>query len=223
MLDNHPIFLAALTGFITGVLICIPVGPVNLTIINEATRRGFRWAMLISAGALTMEVVYCFVAFTGFASFFQKGLVKAAMELTSFVFLLFLGMRFLTASAVPKAGIIEKRVEEKLHPHSAYMIGFVRVMSNPGVLLFWIVLAANLISRDWVNTDYSGTKMACVAGVALGAGLWFTGLSYVVSLRHQTISEKWLLRMEHFSGFALLALAAYHGLRIILDMAHHRI
>ena len=44
----HPILIAALTGFLSGLVLSIPVGPVNLTIINEGARRGFRWAMLIS-------------------------------------------------------------------------------------------------------------------------------------------------------------------------------
>ena len=60
---------------------------------------------------------------------------------------------------------IEERIEEKLHPHSAFMIGFVRVMGNPGVLVFWIILAANFISREWVEPNGRG-KLACIAGVA---------------------------------------------------------
>ena len=76
--------IAALTGFLSGVLVCIPVGPVNLTIMNEGARRGFKWAMMIGLGATLMEAIYCLFAFTGFASFFNKGLIKAAMELCSF-------------------------------------------------------------------------------------------------------------------------------------------
>src|ERR1043165_10247746 len=85
MLELSPILIAGLTGFISGLLLSIPVGPVNLTIMNEGARRGFKWAVLIGLGATTMEVIYCFIAFTGFASFFTRGLVKAAMELFSFV------------------------------------------------------------------------------------------------------------------------------------------
>ena len=48
---------------------------------------------------------------------------------------------------------IEERIEEKLHPHSAFMIGFIRVIGNPGVLLLWIVIAANFISREWVQRE----------------------------------------------------------------------
>src|SRR5260370_17622838 len=99
MLEMHPILLAALTGFLSGLLLSVPVGPVNLTIMNEGARRGFYWAMMIGLGATTMEVIYCFIAFTGFASFFSKGLIKAAMELFSFVFMLFLGPNFLLATS----------------------------------------------------------------------------------------------------------------------------
>jgi threonine/homoserine/homoserine lactone efflux protein len=222
------ILVAGLTGLISGVLLSIPVGPINLTILNEGARRGFKWAALIGLGATTMEVIYCFIAFTGFASFFTRGYVKAAMELFSFVFMLFIGTKFLFAKSVQAKPVplgaaadkIEVRLEERLHPHSAFMTGLVRVMGNVGVLVFWIILAANFISREWVTPDWPG-KLACVAGVAVSTGGWFTGLSWVVSLGHGKWSEKTLLRMEHFSGASLLVLALIHGGTIIWQMHNH--
>src|SRR6185503_18891414 len=132
MVHFHPIVLAALTGIISGLLLSVPVGPINLTIMNEGARRGFYWAMMIGLGATAMEVIYCFIAFTGFASFFSKGVIKAAMELFSFVFMLFLGVKFLMAKTVQQAPVdlgetavmIEEQIEQKLKPHSAFMTGF---------------------------------------------------------------------------------------------------
>src|SRR5256885_264760 len=100
-LDIPPSVIAAITGFISGLVVSIPVGPVNLTIMNEGARRGFRWAVLIGLGATLMEILYCAVAFTSFASFFSKGYVEAAMQIFSFVFMLFLGMKFVLAKSVP--------------------------------------------------------------------------------------------------------------------------
>src|ERR1051326_1483289 len=100
MLALHPNLLAGLTGFVSGLVLSIPVGPINLTIINEGARRGFKWGALIGLGAVVMEVLYCALAFTGFASFFTRGIVKAAMELFSFVFMLFLGIKFLMTKSV---------------------------------------------------------------------------------------------------------------------------
>ncbi len=230
MAELPPIVLAGLTGCVSGLLLSVPVGPINLTIMNEGARRGFFWAMMIGLGATAMEVIYCFVAFTGFASFFSKGYVKAAMELFSFVFMLFLGIKFLLAKSVARPPVdfgrtvdkLEEQLEETLHPHSAFMIGFVRVMGNLGVLVFWIILAANFISREWVTPDWPG-KLACVTGVALGTGSWFVGLSWFVSLGQGKFSEKTLLRMEHLSGIGLLALGLIHGGIIISQMARHKI
>lgn len=229
MFDLPPIVLAALTGFLSGLILSIPVGPINLTIMNEGARRGFYWAFLIGMGATAMEVIYCFIAFTGFSSFFSKGYVKAAMELFSFVFMLFLGVKFLMTKSVSQAPVhfgaradeFEARLGQRLNPHSAFMIGLVRVMGNLGVLVFWVILSANFISREWVTPDWPG-KLACVGGVALGTGAWFVGLSWAVSLGHGKFSEKTLLRMEHLSGVGLLILGLVHGGMIIHDMVQHR-
>jgi threonine/homoserine/homoserine lactone efflux protein len=235
MPDFQSILLSALTGFISGLLLSMPVGPVNLTIINEGARRGFKWAVLIGLGAATMDVIYCTIAFTSFSSFFKVRMVKASMEVFTFVFMLFLGIKFLSAKTViaptefgATASRIEKRIGEKMHPHSAFMIGFTRVLGNLGVLLFWIVAAVYFMSHEawftsyeWVE-DTIAAKVAFIAGVALGANLWFVGLSYMSARGQGRLSEQTLLRMEHFSGICLLVLGFYHGAHIAWQLARHR-
>src|SRR5258708_14069759 len=182
MFGLPPLASAGLTGFLSGLLLSIGVGPVNLTIMSEGARRGFKWAALIGLGATAMEVLYCTVAFTGFASFFSRGYIKAAMELFSFVFMLYLAVKFLSAKSVTATtkisavtSRIESRLEERLHQHSAFMTGFIRVMGNPGVLLFWMILAANFISRVWVEPNGPG-KSSCIAGGAVCVVLFLSEL-----------------------------------------------
>ena len=228
MFELPPSLLAALTGFFSGLFLSIPVGPVNLSIINEGARRGFQWAIMIGLGASVMEVIYCAIAFAGFSSFFDNRMIKASMEVFSFAFMLFLGIKFMMAKTVAApmhisnaADRIEEHIGKKLHPHSAFMIGFVRVMGNPGVLLFWIFLATNFMAHDWVEPNLRG-KLACVSGVALGTGLWFFGLSYRVSRGYGKFSETTLLKMEHYSGAALLGLGLIHGMHIAWQIARHK-
>jgi threonine/homoserine/homoserine lactone efflux protein len=221
MADVPPIAIAALTGFASGFLLSIPVGPINLTIINEGARRGFLFAALIALGSAAMEVVYCAIAFTGFSSYFGNRFIKAAMELFSFAFMLYLGVKFLVVKQIPAHTQMEEKLEKRLHPHSAFMMGFVRTMGNPGILVFWIILAANFISREWVTPDVRG-KTACIAGVGVGAAVWLVGLGWAVSLGHKKFGEKTLLRMERFSGLCLLGLAVAHGLHIAWKMAKQK-
>jgi arginine exporter protein ArgO len=77
------------------------------------------------------------------------------------------------------------------------------------------------MSRDWVDDTLAG-KSACIAGVAVGANLWFFALSYMSSRGQGRLSERTLLRMEHFSGICLLALGFYHGGHIAWQLARHR-
>jgi threonine/homoserine/homoserine lactone efflux protein len=236
MSELQPILVAALAGFVTALVFSsIPVGPINLTIINEGAQRGFKWALLIGLGASVMEGIYCSIAFTGFSSFFGIHLVKASMEVVSFVFLLFIGGKFLMAQTVDvrikldtASKKIEARLDQKLHPHSAFMTGFVRVMGNLGVLLTWIVLAAYLmahgasfLSQNWV-ADSLAAKAACIGGVLLGTNTWFLTLCFSVSRGHGRFSKRTLLRMQHVSGFCLLRAGLYAGAHIIWQLAKHK-
>jgi threonine/homoserine/homoserine lactone efflux protein len=207
----HPIFASWLAGFLCSLVISsIPFGPINLTILNEGARRGFRWALLIGLGAASMECVYCALSFTGFSSFCANGRVKTIMEVFTCVFLVFIGIKFLTAKTVhthTKLDVasekLEARLEEKLRPHSAYATGLVRVMGNLGVLLFWIVWAAYLLANDWVD-DTLPAKTACVGGVLLGTSTWFVILSFGVSRGHGQMKERTMMRLQHFSGICLI-------------------
>jgi threonine/homoserine/homoserine lactone efflux protein len=226
--ETHPILLAALAGFVFGNAFCWLPGPINLTILNEGAQRGFLWAFFIGLGAVVMDAIYCAVAFAGFSQFFDHGIVKASMQVASFVFLLFLGIKFMRAQTVQlhskldaASGKIEARLEQKFHPHSAFMTGFVRVAANLGVLGAWLVIAATLLSHDWVD-ERLVAKAACVGGVFVGAFLWFVFLSFIVSRGHGKFSEKNLLRLQHISGLCLLITALFEGVRIAWHLAKHQ-
>jgi threonine/homoserine/homoserine lactone efflux protein len=102
------------------------------------------------------------------------------------------------------------------------MMGFVRTMGNPGILVFWIILAANFVTREWVTPDLHG-KTACIVGVGVGAAVWLVGLAWAVSLGHKKFSEKTLLKMERFSGLCLLGLAVAHGFHLAWKIARKNI
>lgn len=230
MSETHPVLLAAIAGFVCALIFAsIPVGPINLTILNEGAQRGFRWALLIGLGASAMDTIYCAISFTGLSSFFDHGLVKASMQVFSFVFLLFLGFKFLLAQSVKvptkldaATEKLEASLEKKLHPHSAFMTGFVRVLGNLGVLLTWIILSANLMAHDWVD-DTRNAKVACVGGVFTGTAAWFVILSFGVSRGHGKFSEKTLLRFQHISGVCLILAGLFDGASIVWHLAKHKL
>jgi threonine/homoserine/homoserine lactone efflux protein len=227
MEDTHPVLLSALAGFVCALAFAAIPGPINLTILNEGAQRGFRWAFLIGLGASVMDSIYCAISFTGFSTFFYSEVVKASMQVFTFVFLLYLGFKFLLAETVNvptkldhASEKIEARLEEKLHPHSAFMTGFVRVLGNLGVLLAWVIWSAFLMAHDWV-ADTLPARSACVGGVFTGALTWFVILSYGISRGHGKFSVKTMLRLQHFSGICLILAGIFAGGNIIWHLVHH--
>lgn len=210
---------SAIAGAVCGFLSAVPVGPINLTILNEGARRGFGWGLLIGLGATLMEAIYCVVAFAGFAQLFTAPLIKASMELVSFLFMLYLGLKFLRAKALPARSHSEEVIEHQFHPHTAFWTGFVRCLGNPGVFFFWITVGASLIAHEWMAPTWA-SKLACALGATAGIFLWFLMLSYGVALGRHRLNEAKLLRMERWSGVVLLLFTLYLGLRLIALLAH---
>ncbi len=228
-MDDYPLLQSLLTGVAAGLLVSIPVGPINLTIINEGAKHGFLRALLIGFGAVVMETIYCWLGFAGFSGFLDQPLRRAALELVSFLLMLWLGCKYLfmrTVAPVSRAEQIgekieqrlEKEIEQRFHFHTAFFTGFLRVLANPGVILLWITLAGNFISRAWVNPSWT-SKSFCIAGVAIGCAGWFTALSYGAALGYQRVSEGTLVRLARFSGALLLGFALYIGYKLVLVLA----
>ncbi len=222
-----PLLLAFITGLGTGFISSIPVGPINVTIVQEGAQRGFRWAFFIGLGAVVMESIYSFIGFTGFSELFTSPKLRSCLELVSFVLVLYLGIQFLRAKKLTvnpqSVERLEERLEERFHHPTAFMTGFVRVLANPAILLFWVTISASFISHELVAPSLR-SKFACVLGVASGALAWFTILSYGVSLGHGKFSDRTLLRLSHVSGVFMLGMAAILAYKIVLLLwrAHHQ-
>jgi threonine/homoserine/homoserine lactone efflux protein len=212
--------IAGLIGLVGGFLCSIPTGPISITIINEGARRGFRWAAMISLGAIVMDFIYCAAAFAGLSGLFSSHLMRATMELLSFLATLYLGFKYLLVKDLAATTPSVEAVELKLHPHTAFMIGFVRVLGNPAVLLFWVTLSAAFVAHNIVDDTFLSKGM-CVLGMSTGALIWFILLAYIISRRHGRFSTKTLVRLSHFSGAALLVVALLIGVRLIKLLSKH--
>ncbi len=228
-MNDYPLLQSLLTGVAAGLLVSIPVGPINLTVINEGTQHGFLRALLIGFGAVAMETIYCWLGFAGFSGFLDQPLWRAALELVSFLLMLWLGFKYLfmrTVAPVSRAEQIgekieqrlEKEIKQRLHFRTSFLTGFLRVLANPAVILLWITLAGNFISRAWVDANWT-SKSFCIAGVAIGCAAWFTALSYGASLGHQRVSDRTLVRLARVSGALLLGFALYIGYKVVLVLA----
>ena len=218
MTENWPHLSAAMLGFVAGFVASMPGGPVNATILGESAAKGIRWALFVGLGAVLMEAVYCAVAFAGFSQLFESRLVRATMELASFILMLWLGIRYLRGVPIPGENRGLALVEHRFHPHTAFWTGFLRVLGNPGILLLWITVTATFTAREWLHGDWP-SRWLFVAGVSAGAFLWFLTLAWGVTRGHGRVSPRTLRRLSQGSGVLLLGVAVAVGVRLVRLLA----
>ena len=210
--------IAIISGVITGFICAVPVGPINVAIMEEGTQSGRKQAFIIAIGALLMEMIYCIIAFSGFATLFSDKIILATVELISFLAVTFFGIKYLMINAVTVQGKRAKVVENRLSPHTAFWTGFVRVLVNPNVLLFWIMISAVLISNQTIQAEWK-SRMACVIGAAIGIGSWFTLLVIGSARAKNRFSDKTLVKFSQISGVLLMLLSIVIAVRLIGTVA----
>lgn len=210
--------ITIMSGAITGFICAVPVGPINVAIMEEGIQNGRKQAFIIAIGALLMEMIYCIIAFSGFATLFSDKIILATVELISFLAVTFFGIKYLMIDAVTVQGKRAKVVENRLSPHTAFWTGFVRVLVNPNVLLFWIMISAVLISNQTIQAEWK-SRMACVIGAAIGIGSWFTLLVIGSARAKNRFSDKTLVKFSQISGVLLLLLSIVIAVRLIGTVA----
>ena len=203
-------FLQALAaGFVCGFVVSIPVGPVNLTVINQALHRGFSRAFLIGLGAACAETIYAMVLLAGHSSVLDKPLVRDILRVVAVVVIAVIALRSLLLKPKPleASEATAEKVDERWHHPRAFLLGFVLTISNLMLIVLWATLSAVLFARDWVQPEAAG-RAACGAGVLLGCSLWFFLLAWFVSRAHRRINPRTLLLLMRACGVVLLVFAA---------------
>src|SRR5437762_5434539 len=89
-------FLRAwLAGVVCGFVVSVPVGPVNLTVINKALQKGFLRAFLVGLGAASAETIYATVLLAGHTTILDLPAVRDAMRGVAVAVMAIVGVRSL--------------------------------------------------------------------------------------------------------------------------------
>lgn len=203
--------VTGLAGVVTGFVVCLPIGPVNLTVINTALRKGFLAAFLVGLGAVCADLVYVFLALAGHATLPRDERVLTALRAVAVVVVAGLGIRNLMLKAEKfeaKSEAVAERVDRRWHHPRSFLLGFLLTISNLGLIVLWATVVTALEARQLVNMDSSASRRLCALGVATGASVWFLLVAWVVSRAHRRITPEALAWLARGCGVVFLIFAA---------------
>jgi threonine/homoserine/homoserine lactone efflux protein len=213
----HNLFDALIAGAVLGFVVSIPVGPVNLTVINTALRRGFLRAFLVGMGAVCADTIYATVLMAGHTAILDKPSVRQAMQITAIVVISIFGIRQLLFKEEKFEARDEARAEKvdrRWHHPRAFFLGFILTISNLTLVILWATLSSLLFEREWVMPELS-SRLMCSAGVLMGGMVWFTLLAFSVSRAHQRVKPQTLTVLVRSCGVVFLVFAALLAARLI--------
>ena len=198
-----------IAGFICGFVVSVPVGPVNLTVINQALRKGFGTAFLVGAGAIVAETLYAALMLWGHASILGIPQVVLALRIVAVVVIAGLGIRYLLCKPerLDASEAVAEKVEERWRHPRSFFLGFALTISNLLLVVVWATLAAFLFAREWV-VRVGLSRVLCVTGVFGGGIVWFFLLAFFVSRAHRRVKNQTLTVLVRGCGVVFLGFAA---------------
>jgi L-lysine exporter family protein LysE/ArgO len=208
IVENY--FQPILAGFIAGFVVAVPVGPVNLTVINQALRRGFGTAFLIGIGAMCAETVYASLMLWGHASILNAPRVVLGMRIIAVVVIGAMGIRYLLLKSA-KVGDSEataQKIDERWHHPQSFFLGFALTISNLMLVVVWATLVTLLYAHEWVVQTLT-SRLLCALGVLGGGSTWFLLLAFFVSRAHRRVKDQTLTVLVRCCGLLFLVFAGW--------------
>ncbi len=197
-----------LIGVAAGALTGVPIGPVNVAVIDAAYRHTMRRAIAVGLGGSLADGLYAALGVMGVTPILRTyPAVPPILYAVSGVILLVYG--FLTARSQPVAPAAtdpaaSESVAMRKEMWSGFTVGAALILLNPAAIVTWVVIMGTFIPAEYTTAE----GLACAIGVIVGSFAWFLLVAYLTQKGRQVLGEKaaWIPRVV---GFALMGYAIY--------------
>ncbi|MBT7611139.1 MAG: LysE family transporter [Bacteriovoracaceae bacterium] len=206
--------MAFLVGFIIGFLMCIPIGPINIWVINTKVKKGSLNAMCIALGGSLMDFIYFFIIMSGLSFVEFNDNTVQVLKTVGIILIFALGVKELLAKNVDSTDFKKEKDIHKLV--GAFLLGVVLYTSNPTLIFSMTALAAFIKSLAL----YPATTLnhfAVALGLAIGSAVWFLFLILFVKRFENKIKDKYLSYFNKVSGALMVCISLFMGKNLFFN------
>jgi L-lysine exporter family protein LysE/ArgO len=180
-----------LQGFFFGIGAAVPIGPINILIMDRALKN-YRSAVAIGAGALSADITYLVLILLGLVTFLNHPIFLDMLSIFGSVFLMFVA--FMTFKSRNKALNKTTTTVDGKTMLKSYIGGYFLTILNPFTIAFWLSVASFTSSE----LDYF-----IIIGMISAISLWITIMPYLVQKSKHKISHKLSYYISVFSAMIL--------------------
>ncbi len=201
------VLLSALVGLVTGFVVCIPPGPINVAILREATRGRVRAALLCAAGGAAADTAISLAVRAGVHWLLESVLGNVWVRFCFSVLLIGLGLGIITADRRRRRAP-EEAPQGQGTVHGPLLGGFLSGIANPGLVGNWALIVALLVSHRLLAGGVAESA-AFAFGVGAGGFLWYALLVWLLHALRDHPVGRWLRESVVLAGVLLVLFGLY--------------
>jgi len=183
-------------GIIVGLMIAMPVGPVNILCIRRTIGAGWRSGVISGLGAAAADMLYGGIA--GFSiTLVIQFLVREQfwIRFLGGILLVGIGIWYFFKRPAP----LDAHLQDRAGAYSDIRSAFLLTLTNPTTVLSFLALLAALgigAQRRWLT-------VFLVGGIFCGSMAWWIVLSVIVNHFRDRFNDRLLLLMNRLAGLAI--------------------
>jgi threonine/homoserine/homoserine lactone efflux protein len=187
-------------GFLIGISIAAPVGPIGVLCIRRTVAEGKFKGFLSGMGAATADMIYGAIAAFGL-TVITNLLVENVfwLHIIGGCFLLYLGIKTFLEKPADQAAQVKPSGY-----FGAYLSTFFLTITNPMTIISFAAIFAGTMFVGKTNSP-----LVLVIGVFTGSACWWLTLSFGVGLMRERLTPNHMAWINRLSGIIILAFGIY--------------
>lgn len=181
--------LGAAIGAITGV----PIGPVNVAVIDTAYRHHLKRAFAVGLGGAVADLLYALLGIVAIGPLLNEHPgVPPVLYAVSGVVLVIYGVLTARAQPVDPHAEAPGNGEEKGYFWSGFGLGIALILLNPATLVTWVVIVGSALAGV-----SQAEGVAAAVGIGIGSWAWFSLVAYLADHGKRVLGPKaiWITRV----------------------------
>ncbi len=215
-----------LVGLVVGVLMCIPVGPINIWVVNTQLKRGAAEAMSIALGGSLMDFFYFVTLSSGISLLPLEDSTTLGLKAFGVCLLLVFGLKELFWSRpMSLDGQTDARTIKPPVGAGAlgryFLFGILIYASNPTLVATLTALTASIRSFGLFEANFNNHIWLAV-GAGLGSAIWFAFLIWLVRRYRHLIQGKLMLWAERGCAILVVIFALIMGIKLVQEIRAYK-
>ena len=181
-------------GIAAGILTGVPIGPVNVAVIDAAYRHTLRRALAVGMGGAVADALYAILGVLGITPILKSNpSIPPILNAVSGAVLIVYGL--LTARSRPVSPI-DAEAPRSPNPSkdmwSGFTVGVALIFLNPAALVTWVIVVGKTIP------DANSVEgLATAGGILIGSFAWFAAVALLTQRGKHLLGETftWIPRV----------------------------